>query len=76
MLQAVKRMASYLQSISPGYKPPPPDVVNEICESANGDVRFAMLTLQMKPQEGLFTFLFLHFYLVDAIDSFNVIFWT
>ncbi|XP_034249060.1 cell cycle checkpoint protein RAD17 [Thrips palmi] len=51
MLLAVKRMASYLQSISPGYKPPPSDVVNEICESASGDVRYAMLTLQMKPQE-------------------------
>lgn len=55
MLKAVRRMASYLQSISPGYKPPASDVINEICESANGDVRYAMLTLQIKPQEGLST---------------------
>lgn len=51
MLQALKRMGSYLQSMSSGYKLPAPDILNEICDSANGDVRYAMLSLQMKPQE-------------------------
>ncbi|KAK3919660.1 Cell cycle checkpoint protein RAD17 [Frankliniella fusca] len=51
MMQALKRMGAYLQSLSPGYKLPTQDSLNEICESANGDVRYAMLSLQMKPQE-------------------------
>lgn len=51
MMLALKRMGAYLQSLSPGYKLPTQDVLNEICNSANGDVRYAMLSLQMKPQE-------------------------
>ena len=53
MLQALKRMGAILQSLSPGYKLPSQDVLNEICDSADGDIRFAMLSLQIKPQEGL-----------------------
>lgn len=53
MLQALKRMGALLQTLTPGYKIPTLDAIAEICDSSNGDVRYAMLTLQMKPQEGL-----------------------
>ena len=51
MLKALKRMSALLQTLSSGYKPPSQDLFAEIIESASGDVRFAMLSLQVKPQE-------------------------
>lgn len=60
MLQALRRMSTCLQAVSPEYKPPSQDVLSEICDGANGDIRYAMLSLQMKPQEGL-SYLFYFF---------------
>lgn len=56
MMQALKRMGMLLHTLTPNYKTPSQDTMTEICDSANGDVRYAMMTLQMKPQEGQFLF--------------------
>lgn len=71
MLQALRRMGALLQALTPGYKPPSQDVLNEICDSANGDIRFAMLSLQTKPQEGLSLFM-LYFAITKKLSSFDI----